>query len=144
VRLKYGYVVQCTGFTRRSDGSIAQVQAVLIAGTKSGTAGADSVKTKGVLTWVGVHDGLAAELRLYDRLFTDPQPDQAGRDFKAFLNPNSQRTVRGWLEPSIATAQPGQRLQFERHGYFVADVLDHAASRPVFNRSTTLKDTWAR
>ncbi len=144
VRLKYGYVIQCTGLKKNFDGSIAEVHATLMPDTRSGTPGADSVKTKGVLTWVAVHDALPAEVRLYDRLFTEAQPDAAGRDFKDCLNPASKKLVRGWLEPSLAGANADDKFQFERHGYFVADRKDHAAAAPVFNRITALKDGWAK
>ena len=144
VRLKYGYVIQCTGLKKNFDGTVAEVQARLIPDTRSGTPGADAVKTKGVLTWVSAHDALAAEVRLYDRLFTEAQPDAAGRDFKACLNPDSKKTVTAWLEPSVASAQADDKFQFERHGYFVADRIDHDPAKLVFNRITPLKETWAR
>jgi glutaminyl-tRNA synthetase len=83
-------------------------------------------------------------VRLYDRLFTDEQPDAGGKDFLASLNPASRRVVRAIVEPSLATAEAGASFQFERHGYFVADRVDHRAGRPVFNRTTTLKDNWAK
>jgi glutaminyl-tRNA synthetase len=144
VRLKYGYIIQCTGLRKNFDGSIAEVQARLVPDTRSGTPGADAVKTKGVLTWVAAHDALAADMRLYDRLFTEAQPDAAGRDFKDCLNPDSRRIVNGWLEPSLAGAAADDKFQFERHGYFVADRVDHGAGRPVFNRITALKETWSK
>jgi len=143
-RLKYGYIIQCTGLTKHFDGSIAQVQAKLVPDTRSGTPGADAVKTKGVLTWVAAHDALAAEVRLYDRLFTEAQPDAAGRDFKECLNPDSKKVLQAWLEPSLAAANADDKFQFERHGYFVADRKDHSAGAPVFNRITALKDGWAK
>ena len=144
VRLKYGYVIECTGLKKNFDGTVAEVQARLIPDTRSGTPGADAVKTKGVLTWVAVHDALPAEVRLYDRLFTEAQPDAAGRDFKDCLNPDSKKTVTAWLEPSVASAQADDKFQFERHGYFVADRIDHDPAKPVFNRIAPLKETWAR
>ena len=144
VRLKYGYIIQCSGLKKNFDGSIAEVYATLVPDTRSGTPGADSVKTKGVLTWAATHDALPAEVRLYDRLFTEAQPDAAGRDFKSCLNPDSKKVVRGWLEPSLAGANADDKFQFERHGYFVADRIDHAAARPVFNRITALKDGWTK
>jgi glutaminyl-tRNA synthetase len=144
VRLKYGYIIQCTGLSKNFDGSIAEVHGTLVPDTRSGTPGADAVKTKGVLTWVAAHDALPAEVRLYDRLFTEAQPDAAGRDFKECLNPDSKKVVRGWLEPSLAEANADDKFQFERHGYFVADRIDHAVSKPVFNRITGLKDGWAK
>ncbi|HNN34226.1 MAG TPA: glutamine--tRNA ligase, partial [Ottowia sp.] len=113
--------------------------------TKSGTPGADSVKVKGVITWVAAADGLPAEVRLYDRLFTEEQPDAGGRDFLSVLNPRSLTTVQAIVEPSLAGAQPEDRYQFERHGFFVADRAEHVAGdRLVFNRVTGLKDSWGK
>jgi glutaminyl-tRNA synthetase len=82
-------------------------------------------------------------VRLYDRLFTVPQPDASGRDFLESLNPASQTVVTAWLEPGASDVKPDERVQFERHGYFVADVKDSKDGAPVFNRITTLKDSWA-
>jgi glutaminyl-tRNA synthetase len=144
VRLKYGVVVECTGCEKDASGAVTAVLAKVVPDTKSGTPGADAVKVKGTITWVGVHDALPAELRLYDRLFKDAQPDAGGRDFLTSLNPDSKKVVRGWLEPSLATAKPDDKVQFERHGYFVADRHDHIAAAPVFSRTTTLKDSWGK
>jgi glutaminyl-tRNA synthetase len=144
VRLKYGVVVECSGCARNEAGEVTEVFASVVPDTRSGTPGADKVKVKGTITWVGVHDAVPAELRLYDRLFTEPQPDAGGRDFKASLNPASKRVVSGYVEPSLAALAKDVRVQFERHGYFVTDRVDHAAARPVFNRITGLKDTWAK
>jgi glutaminyl-tRNA synthetase len=143
-RLKYGYVIECTGCEKDDAGRVTAVLATLVPGTKSGTPGADAVKVKGVITWVSVATGISAEVRLYDRLFTEAQPDAGGRDFLSVLNPNSQTIVTAYLESSLASAQADDRFQFERHGYFVADRKDHTPERPVFNRTTTLKDTWAK
>jgi glutaminyl-tRNA synthetase len=142
VRLKYGMVIECTGCEQDANGVVTAVLATLIPDTKSGTPGADSVKVKGVVTWLSLHDALPAELRIYDRLFTEAQPDAGGKDFKAALNPHSKRVINGYLEPSLVNAQPDDKFQFERHGYFVADRLDHTAAKPVINRITGLKDTW--
>ncbi len=144
VRLKYGYVIECSGCEKDDDGNITAVLATLVHDTKSGTPGSDSVKVKGVITWVGMHDALAAQVRLYDRLFTDAHPDAGGKDFKTSLNPASLKTVNAYLEPSLATAQASSHYQFERHGYFVADRALHSASTPTFNRVTGLKDTWTK
>jgi len=141
VRLKYGYVIECTGCEMDADGDITAVLATVVPDTKSGTPGADAVKVKGTITWVGVHDALPAELRLYERLFTEAQPDAGGKDFLASLNPNSKKVTAGFVEPSLANAKPDDKFQFERHGYFVADRLDHAAGKPVFNRVAGLKDS---
>ncbi len=144
VRLKYGYVVECTGCEKDANGEIVKVLATLVVDTRSGTPGADAVKVKGTLTWLGVGDALAAEVRLYDRLFVEAHPDTGGNDFLASLNSASKKVVAGYVERSLASAQPGDRFQFERHGYFVADLVDHRAGRPVFNRTATLRDTWSR
>jgi glutaminyl-tRNA synthetase len=141
VRLKYGYVVECSGYERDASGRVAQVLARLIPDTKSGTPGADSVKVKGVVTWVGCDEAVPAELRLFNRLFTEEQPDAGGRDPKDVLNPNSRQVVQGFVEPSLTVVAPGDRFQFERHGYFVTDRLDHAPGSVVFNRITGLKDS---
>jgi len=146
VRLKYGYVIECTGATRDASGAITEVQATLVPDTKSGTPGADAVKVKGNITWVGVADGVKAEVRLYDRLFAVPQPDTGDKDFLEELNPDSLKVVTAYVEPSLGAVQPDEKFQFERHGYFVADRKDHAAAegKPVFNRVTGLKDNWAK
>jgi len=142
VRLKGGYVIECTGCTKDAEGRVTEVLATVVPDTKSGTPGADGVKVKAAITWVGAADGVEAEIRLYDRLFTDPQPDAGGKDFKASLNPESVKVVKGYVEPSLAAAQPDQKFQFERFGYFVADRVDHAPGKPVFNKITGLKDSW--
>ena len=144
VRLKYGYIVECVGADTDASGYVQTVHARLIPDTKSGTPGSDSVKAKGVITWVGASDGVCAQVRLYDRLFTVPQPDTSERDFLQEINPDSLKTVHAWVEPSLAQAQADDHFQFERHGYFVADRVDHSAQGLVFNRTTGLKDTWAK
>ena len=145
VRLKYGYVIECLGATKNEAGRASVVRANLIKDTKSGTPGADSVKVKGVITWVGVHDGVSATVNLYDRLFTEEQPDAGGRDFLSVLNPHSLQTVQAVVEPSLASAQPEDRFQFERHGFFVADRREHqAGGKRVFNRIAGLKDSWGK
>jgi glutaminyl-tRNA synthetase len=145
VRLKGGYVIECTGCARDAAGNVTEVHAKVIPGTKSGSPGADSVKATAAITWVGVADGVAAEVRLYDRLFADAHPDAGGKDFLQSLNPNSLKVVTAYVEPSLAAAQPDQKFQFERFGYFVADRLDHVAgAKPVFNRVTGLKDSWGK
>lgn len=145
VRLKGGYVIECTGCVKDASGKVTEVLATVVPDTKSGTPGADSVKVKAAITWVGVADGVAAEVRLYDRLFTDAQPDAGGKDFLASLNPDSKKVVTAYVEPSLAQAHADQKFQFERHGYFVADRKDHASAKPVFNKITGLKDgNWAK
>ncbi|MDO8699366.1 MAG: glutamate--tRNA ligase family protein, partial [Rhodoferax sp.] len=144
VRLKYGHVIECTGCTKDADGKITEVLATLIPDTKSGTPGSDSVKVKGVITWVAVADGLAVEVRMYDRLFLEAQPDAGGKDFIEGLNPNSLKVVTAFVEPSLTAAKADDKFQFERHGYFVADRVDHAAGKPVFNLAVGLKDSWGK
>jgi glutaminyl-tRNA synthetase len=145
VRLKGGYVIECTGCARDASGRVTEVHAKVIPGTKSGTLGADSVKAKAAITWVSVADGVQAEVRLYDRLFAEAHPDAGGKDFLQSLNPDSLKVVTAYVEPSLAAAQPDQKFQFERFGYFVADRLDHVSgAKPVFNRVTGLKDSWGK
>ena len=144
VRLKYGMVVECTGCEKDAQGAVTAVLARVVPDTKSGTAGADAVKVKGTITWVALHDALPAEVRLFERLFVTDQPEEGGRDFRENLNPHSRKVVAAQLEPSLAGVAADTRLQFERHGYFVADRHDHQATRPVFNRITGLKDSRPR
>jgi glutaminyl-tRNA synthetase len=141
VRLKYGYVVRCTGAVKDADGKVVEVHAEYLPETRSGTPGADSVKVKGNITWVSVPHAIEACIHLYDRLFTDPHPDAGDKDFLAALNPDSRRTVRGWLEPGTELA-PGTAWQFERLGYFVLDSASSATQAPVINRVVTLRDSW--
>ena len=107
--------------------------------------GADSVKVKGVITSVDANDAKAAEFLLYDRLFTEQQPDAGGCDFLSVINPNSPKVEQSVVEPSLANAQPEERFQFERHGYFVADRHDQQpGAKLVFNRIAGLKDSWGK
>jgi glutaminyl-tRNA synthetase len=141
VRLKYGYVVQCTGVEKDANGHIVRVLADLIPDTKSGTPGADSVKVKGVIGWVGQADAVAIEVRNYERLFKAEQPGSG--ELTDELNPDSLHIVHGWGEPGLASALPDQPLQIERMGYFVRDSRAHARnpSQLVFNRTSGLKDS---
>jgi glutaminyl-tRNA synthetase len=151
-RLRYGYVVRCTGCEKGADGQITAVLCEYLPDTRSGTPGADSVKVKGNLHWVSVAHAYEAEVRLYDRLFAQAYPgnrregDPEGfeRNFLDDLNYESKRTLRARLEPALASAQPEEHFQFERHGYFVADRVDSVAGAPVFNRTVTLKDSWSK
>jgi glutaminyl-tRNA synthetase len=120
------------------------VQATLIADTKSGTPGSDAVKVKGVITWVGVNDAVPAEVRLYERLFVEAHPDAGGKDFIENLNPNSLKVLNAFVEPSLAGVRGDDKLQFERHGYFVADRAEHGVEKPVFNLAVGLKDSWGK
>ena len=143
--MKYGHVIECRGALFDPTGKLYEVQAELVPDTKSGTPGADAVKVKGNITWVGVADGVKAEVRLYDRLFGVPQPGTGEKDFLEEINPESLRVVTAYVEPSLASAQGDEKFQFERHGYFVADRKAHQAGAAcVFNRVTGLKDSWAK
>ena len=149
VRLRYGYIVECTGCDKDVDGNVVAVHCNYFPDTKSGTPGADSIKVKGNLHWVSVAEAYSAEVRLYDRLFAAPAPgarregDAEGveRNFLDDLNPDSMRTVIAHLEPSLKMAQAEDRYQFERHGYFVVDRVDARPGAPVFNRTATLRQT---
>ncbi|MBZ2206662.1 glutamine--tRNA ligase/YqeY domain fusion protein [Massilia soli] len=144
VRLRYGYVIECTGFEKDADGKVIAVHANYFEDSKSGTEGANTYKVKGNIHWVSADAALAAEVRLYDRLFLDPNPDAGGKDFMQALNPNALEVITAYLEPGMKDAVADQRFQFERHGYFVADRVDSAPGKPVFNRITTLKDSFAK
>ncbi len=144
VRLKGGYVIECAGCVKDALGNITEIEATVIPDTKSGTPGSATVKASAAITWVAVNDGLSAEVRMYDRLFNDPQPDAGGKDFLAALNPDSLKVITAYVEPSLANSTAGQHFQFERHGYFVADRIDQAPGKLVFNRITGLKDTWGK
>lgn len=144
VRLRYGYVVECTGCEKNAEGRITAVHCNYFADSKSGTEGSATYKVKGNIHWVSAGDAMQAEVRLFDRLFTEAQPDAGGKDFMLALNPNAKEVVQAYLEPGLADALGEQRFQFERHGYFVADRVDSQPGKPVFNRIVSLKDTWAK
>lgn len=151
-RLRYAYVVRCTGCEKDAEGKVTAVLCEYLPETKSGTPGADSVKVKGNLHWVSAAHGFAAKVRLYDRLFAVPAPgarregDAEGleRNFIDDLNPNSRQTIVAQLEPALRDAAGETRFQFERHGYFVADRVDSQPGAPVFNRAVTLRDAWSK
>ena len=141
VRLRYAHVIRCTGFETDADGRVSTVLAELMPDSRSGTPGADAYKVKGNLHWVSAAHALPAEVRLYERLFTEPQPGAGDADYLAALNPDSRRLAQAWVEPSALSGPAGQPLQFERHGYFVTDSRDSRPDRLVFNRCVSLKDT---
>ncbi|MBU2642699.1 MAG: glutamine--tRNA ligase/YqeY domain fusion protein [Gammaproteobacteria bacterium] len=144
VRLRYGYVVTCTSCDKDADGNITAVHCEYLPDTKSGTPGADSVKVKGNIHWVSATHAYEAEVRLYDRLFSTAQPGGDSGDFLHDLNADSIRIIRAQLEPGLRDVAAEDRFQFERHGYFVADRVDTKPGAPVFNRTVTLKDSWAK
>ncbi len=144
VRLRYGYVVKCTGCEKDAQGNVTVVHCEYLPDTKSGTPGSDSVKVKGNIHWVSANHAYEAEIRMYDRLFKDPHPGSGDRDFLKDINPNSVTTIKAQLELSLKEAKPAESFQFERHGYFVADRKDSVAGKPVFNRTVTLRDAWQK
>jgi len=144
VRLRYGHVVKCTGCDRDAAGNVVAVHCEVQPDSKSGTPGADNYKVKGNIHWVAAADALDAEVRLYERLFTVPAPGAGDTDYLAQINPDAVRVIRAKLEPGLASAQPEDRFQFERHGYFVADRRDSQPGALVFNRAVTLKDSRAK
>ncbi|SDI50104.1 glutamine--tRNA ligase/YqeY domain fusion protein [Propionivibrio dicarboxylicus] len=143
-RLRYGFVVKCVGCDKDADGKVVAVHCEYMPDSKSGTPGADNYKVKGNLHWVSAADAYPTEVRLYDRLFSNPAPGSGGRDFLDDLNPHSIERITAQLEPALKSAKPDERFQFERHGYFVADRVDSKDGAPVFNRTVTLKDSWGK
>ena len=143
VRLRGVGIVRCTDVVKDGE-SVLEVHCTLDPDTRAGLPGADR-KVKGTLHWVAAATAVEAEVRLYDRLFSvpDPDKDEAGGTYRDHVNPDSVRIVRGFVEPSAATLAPESSLQFERLGFFTADRRDHAPGKPVFNRTVTLRDTWA-
>jgi glutaminyl-tRNA synthetase len=170
VRLRYAYVVRCTGVDKDAGGNVVAVHCTYDPQTRSGTPGADARKVKGNVHWLGP-DPVEAEVRLYDRLFRVPFPgarnpwghrasdapdpvhaapgeddasESGERSYLDDLNPDSKRIIRALVEPALKSAPREARYQFERHGYFVADQYDHAPSAPVYNRAVTLRDSWGK
>ena len=142
VRLRYGFVVKCTGCAKDANGHISAVHCEYFPDSKSGTPGSDNYKVKGNLHWVSAAHALEAEVRLYDRLFSVPNPGAGAVDYLTQINPESVKIIRtAKLEPGLAGAKPEDRFQFERHGYFVADRVDSVPGKPVFNRAVTLKES---
>jgi len=141
VRLRGGYIVKCTGFEKDAAGNVAEVHCEYLPGTV-GSDPPEGVKCKAAIHWVSAKEGREAEVRLYDRLFTVPDPDGAEDGFVSVLNPDSLQTVRAWVEPMLAGAEPESVCQFERVGYFVADRRDHVTGEKlVFNRTVALRDS---
>ncbi len=177
-RLRYGYIVKCTGVERDAAGEVTLIHCSYDPSTRSGTPGADARKVKGNIHWLSAAHALPAQVRVYDRLFRVPFPgarnptgargdaveqelpppvsrtvvagddddgaDAVERNYLDDLNPDSKRVLQAFVEPALALAAPEERFQFERHGYFVADLGDHRPGAPVFNRTVTLKDSWSK
>ncbi|WP_442254477.1 glutamine--tRNA ligase/YqeY domain fusion protein [Stenotrophomonas pavanii] len=144
VRLRGAGIIRCDEVIKDADGTITELRGWLDPESRPGMEGANR-KVKGTIHWVSAVHGVPAEIRLYDRLFSVPNPDDEseGKTYRDYLNPESRRTVTGYVEPAAASAAPEQSFQFERTGYFVADRRDHSEAKPVFNRSVTLRDTWS-
>jgi glutaminyl-tRNA synthetase len=143
VRLKNAYIIKCTGCTKDENGNIIEIQAEYDPESKSGMAGANR-KVKGTLHWVSCDHCKKAEVREYDRLFNIENPSADDRDFRELLNPESLKVYNNcYVENYAAERKPGEYLQFQRIGYFMAD-LDTTSEHPVFNKTVGLKDTWAK
>ena len=138
IRLRHGYVLEADGFEKDDQGNITQVNATLIENTL-GCDPEDGDKPKGVVHWISCRHAIEAELRVYDRLFNDENPDGGKKDFMVCLNPESLITKTGLIEPALAQAAPETVFQFEREGYYVADRFDHTADKPVFNLTIGLR-----
>ena len=144
VRLRYGFVVKCTGCDKDASGKVTAVHCEYLPDSKSGTPGADTYKVKGNIHWVSAKHACRSDVRLYDRLFKEASPGAGDRDYLEDLNPDSKQVISVCLEPALKDARPEDRFQFERHGYFVADRVDSKPGAPVFNRTVTLKDSWGK
>jgi glutaminyl-tRNA synthetase len=143
VRLKNAYIIECQSYTKDEDGNITEIQCVYFPESKSGedTSG---INVKGTIHWVSVPHAGEVEVRLYDRLFRVEDPSSEEGDFKDYLNPESLKVLsKVYVEPALMLAQPGEKFQFIRKGYFTLDE-DSTEEKLVFNRTVTLKDTWAK
>ena len=145
VRLKNAYIIQGERLVKDEEGNILEIHCTYDADSKSGSGTEASLrKVKGTLHWVSVKEALSVEVRMYDRLFTEPSPDtHKEKDFMEFINPNSLEVITGYAEPSLEGAAPGDHFQFQRLGYFVVD-SDSTAGHKVFNRTVPLRDSWAK
>ena len=142
VRLKYAYIIRCDEVIKDAAGVVTELRCTADLDSKTGGATA-SRKVKGTIHWVSAAHAVNFECRIYDRLFTEAEPEKDGRDFRAVLNPHSLEVVTAKGEPSLMEADAAKRYQFERLGYFALD-HDSSATRPVFNRTISLKDSWAK
>jgi glutaminyl-tRNA synthetase len=145
VRLRGVGIIKCEQVLKAADGNVTELHCTLDPETRHGMPGADR-KVKGTIHWVSAKHAVATEVRIYDRLFSVAAPDseEDGKNWLEHVNPQAKRVVQAWLEPAAAAVAPEQRFQFERLGYFVADRVDHRSTAPVFNRTVTLRDTWAK
>ena len=146
VRLRYAYIIKCVSVVKDDIGEITEIHCTYDPETRSGGPAAGR-KVKATIHWVSVEQAVTAEVRLYDHLFTKPTPDNVedGEAFTDYLNPHSLQVLTDCkVEPSLAQAEAGSRFQFERQGYFCVDTADSSPGHPVFNRTVTLRDTWAK
>jgi glutaminyl-tRNA synthetase len=145
VRLRGVGIVKCVDVKKDANGGVTEVHCTLDAETRQGLPGAER-KVKGTIHWVSARHALAADIHLYDRLFdvADPDDETDGKSYRDHLNPDSRRSVRGFVEASLGDAGPERAVQFERLGYFITDRRDHAPGKPVFNRIVTLRDSYAK
>lgn len=144
VRLRYGFVIVPTSFDKDEIGKVVAVHANYLPETRSGTEGSMSVKTKATIHWLDAKTAVPAEVRVYDRLFNVPHPDEGEGNFLDRLTPNSKTVLASYVEPAAAQAARDDKFQFERNGYFVADREDHTSEKPVFNLAVGLKDSWGK
>ena len=147
VRLRYAYVIECTHVQKNSEGEVTCVHAIYYKDSRSGTAGADQYKVKGNIHWLSIQHAVEAEVRLYDRLFDLEDPSahiHSIEQLKETLNPHSLLVKQAKIEPFLLNATADEKFQFERLGYFVADIHDSKPGNPVFNRITDLKSTWKK
>ena len=143
VRLRAACYITCNEVIKDDDGEVVELRCTWDPESRGGGT-PDGRKVKGTLHWVSAKHAVDAEVRLYDRLFTEEEPDShEDRDFREFLNPESKQVVQAKLEPSLSGFQPGDAVQFERIGYFTPDP-DHTAERPVYNRTVSLRDSWKK
>ena len=146
VRLRYAYFIKCENVVKNDKGEVVEIRCTYDSATRGGDA-PDGRKVKATLHWVSAKHAIDAEARLYDTLFTKEEPDniEEGKDFTDYINPKSLEVLTGCkLEPSLKDAKSGDRFQFERLGYFCVDTVDSTPGKPVFNRTVTLKDEWAK
>jgi glutaminyl-tRNA synthetase len=142
VRLRYAYIMKCERVVKDASGTVVELRCSYDPESLNGAT--STRRVKGTIHWVSAPHAAEAEIRLYDRLFVSEDPDQDGRDPLTDLSPDSLERLTGCrVEPMLASAEPGTRFQFERQGYFCADP-DGRAGAPVFNRTVTLKDGWAK
>ena len=144
VRLRYAYIVKCERVDKDALGNIVAIHCSYDPDSKSGTPGAEKRKVKGNIHWLSAKHAVAGEVRLYDRLFGVPNPGTGSKDFLTDINPASKKAIKAWFEPALREAVPEERFQFERNGYFVADLKDSRPGAPVFNRTVTLRDSWGK